>query len=87
MTRTADEIGRTAVGPRPLPALGTTRDVPLPDVVENTLPNGLRVLAAHRPGVPMVELRLRVPFAGRHARPPCRGRAARRDPAHRHGDA
>jgi Predicted Zn-dependent peptidases len=33
-------------------------------VEERTLANGLRVLAAHRPGVPMVELRLRVPFAG-----------------------
>jgi predicted Zn-dependent peptidase len=32
-------------------------------VEEQTLPSGLRVLVAHRPGVPMVELRLRVPFA------------------------
>ena len=64
MTRTAEEIGRTEAGPRPLPPLGPTRDVPLPDVEDRTLPNGLRVLAAHRPGVPMVELRLRVPFAG-----------------------
>ncbi|WP_219412966.1 M16 family metallopeptidase [Pseudonocardia nigra] len=62
--RTAEEIGRTAAGPRSLPPLGPTRAVPLPDVEERTLPNGLRVLAAHRPGVPMVELRLRVPFAG-----------------------
>jgi zinc protease len=61
--RSAEEIGRTAIGPRPLPPLGPTRAVPLPDVVEQALPNGLRVLAAHRPGVPMVELRLRVPFA------------------------
>jgi zinc protease len=64
VTRTAEEIGRTAAGPRPLPALGATREVPLPDVVDSVLPNGLRVLAAHRPGIPMVELRLRVPFAG-----------------------
>jgi zinc protease len=62
--RSAEEIGRTELGPRPLPPLGFTRAVPLPDVEERTLPNGLRVLAAHRPGVPMVELRLRVPFAG-----------------------
>jgi zinc protease len=62
--RTAEEIGRTEAGPRPLPPLGATRAVPLPDVEEQTLPNGLRVLVAHRPGVPMVELRLRVPFAG-----------------------
>ncbi len=64
MTRTAEEIGRTLAGPRPLPPLGSTREVPLPDVAETTLPNGLRVLAAHRPGIPMVELRLWVPFAG-----------------------
>jgi zinc protease len=62
--RSAEEIGRTQLGPRPLPPLGLTRAVPLPDVEERVLPNGLRVLAAHRPGVPMVELRLRVPFAG-----------------------
>jgi zinc protease len=62
--RSAEEIGRTPEGPRTLPPLGPTRAVPLPDVEERTLPNGLRVLAAHRPGVPMVELRLRVPFAG-----------------------
>ena len=51
-----------------------TRDVPLPDVAEPTLPNGLRVLAVRRPGVPMVELRLRVPFAGEGPRrtPPTR---------------
>jgi predicted Zn-dependent peptidase len=61
--RTAQEIGRTAAGPRPLPPLGTTRTVPLPDVLDVTLPTGLRVLAAHRPGVPMAEIRLRVPFA------------------------
>ena len=61
--RSAEEIGRTTVGPRPLPPLGATREVPLPDVLDVTLPNGLRVLAAHRPGVPMAEVRLRVPFA------------------------
>jgi zinc protease len=62
--RTAEEIGRTELGPRTLPPLGPTRAVPLPDVEERLLPNGLRVLAARRPSVPMVELRLRVPFAG-----------------------
>jgi zinc protease len=61
--RSAAEIGRTGAGPRPLPPLGPTRVVPLPDVVETTIGSGLRVLAARRPGVPMVELRLRVPFA------------------------
>jgi predicted Zn-dependent peptidase len=61
--RSATEIGRTAAGPRPLPPLGPTRTVPLPDVLDVTMRNGLRVLAAHRPGVPMAEIRLRVPFA------------------------
>jgi predicted Zn-dependent peptidase len=36
----------------------------LPSVAERTLPNGLRVLAVRRAGVPLVELRLRIPFAG-----------------------
>ena len=62
--RSAEEIGRTTTGPRLLPPLGPTRAVPLPDVEEQVLPNGLRVLAARRDGVPMVEVRLRVPFAG-----------------------
>jgi len=61
--RSAEEIGRTEAGPRPLPALGATREVPLPDVVDHVLPNGLRVLAARRASVPMVEMRLRVPYA------------------------
>jgi len=64
MTRTAEEIGRTEAGPRPLPSLGVTREVPLPGVDDHTLDSGLRVLVAHRPGVPMAEVRLRVPFAG-----------------------
>ena len=62
--RSATEIGRTAAGPRPLPALGSTREVPLPDVVSAVLDSGVQVLAARRPSVPLVELRLRVPFAG-----------------------
>ncbi|WP_281689288.1 M16 family metallopeptidase [Pseudonocardia thermophila] len=63
--RSAEEIGRTALGPRPLPPLGPTREVPLPDVVEHVLSTGLRVPAARRASVPMVELRLRVPYAAR----------------------
>ncbi|MCF7551065.1 pitrilysin family protein [Pseudonocardia sp. WMMC193] len=61
--RSAEQIGRTPQGPRPLPDLGATREVPLPEVHTTTLSNGLRVLAVHRPGVPMVEVRLRIPFA------------------------
>ena len=48
---------------RPLPLLGPARAPKLPTVGERTLDNGLRVLAVRRPGVPLAELRLRVPFA------------------------
>ncbi len=50
-------------GSRPIPGLGTPRTVKLPTVGERTLDNGLRVLAVRRPGVPLTELRLRIPFA------------------------
>jgi zinc protease len=46
-----------------LPDLGPNRDLVLPSTVEHTLPNGLTVLAIRRASVPLVELRLRVPFA------------------------
>ena len=36
----------------------------MPDVVSAVLDSGLRVLVARRPSVPLVDLRLRVPFAG-----------------------
>jgi predicted Zn-dependent peptidase len=50
---------------RAVPALGKPRQSKLPSVADTTLPNGLRVLAVRRPGVPLVELRLRIPFAGK----------------------
>jgi zinc protease len=46
-----------------VPPLGEPRPTPVPDVQETTLPNGLRLVVVPRPGVPLVELRLRVPFA------------------------
>jgi zinc protease len=49
---------------RPVPPLAAPRPAKLPSVAERTLDNGLRVLAVRRPGVPLAELRLRVPFAG-----------------------
>jgi zinc protease len=61
--RTAEEIGTTPDGPRPLPALGAQRTVPTPEEADTVLDSGLRVIAVRRPEVPMVELRLRVPFA------------------------
>ncbi|BCB85134.1 M16 family metallopeptidase [Phytohabitans suffuscus] len=49
-----------------LPDLGPTRKLKLPKEAERTLPNGLTVIAIRRPAVPLVELRLRVPFARAH---------------------
>jgi zinc protease len=46
-----------------VPPLAEPRPAPAPQVHETTLPNGLRLVVVPRPGVPLVELRLRVPFA------------------------
>ncbi|MCW2742108.1 MAG: putative Zn-dependent peptidase [Blastococcus sp.] len=46
-----------------IPPLGEPRPQPVPEAHETTLPNGLRVVVVPRPGVPLIELRLRVPFA------------------------
>jgi len=62
--RSAEEIGRTERGPRNLPPLGEPRAGQEPQVVDTVLDNGLRVVAARHGAVPMVELRLRIPFAG-----------------------
>jgi zinc protease len=54
-------------GERPaLPALGPNRRLKLPRAVERTLPNGLTVIAIRRPAVPLMEIRLRLPFARAH---------------------
>jgi predicted Zn-dependent peptidase len=50
-----------------IPPLGEPRPQPAPDVTETTLGNGLRVVVVPRPGVPLIELRLRVPFAATSA--------------------
>jgi zinc protease len=62
--RTAEEIGRTEQGARPVPALGVQSEAVPPSIVDTVLPNGLRVVAVRKPSAPMVELRLRIPFAG-----------------------
>ncbi|WFE30766.1 pitrilysin family protein [Solwaraspora sp. WMMD791] len=46
-----------------MPPLGPTRTPPVPTVAERTLDTGLRVIAIRRPTVPLVEVRLWVPFA------------------------
>ncbi|RBY86501.1 pitrilysin family protein [Blastococcus sp. TF02A-30] len=55
-----------------IPPLGEPRPQPVPEATETTLPSGLRVVVVPRPGVPLIELRLRVPFAA----PSTRGAAA-----------
>jgi predicted Zn-dependent peptidase len=62
--RTAAEIAHTELGPRPLPELAEQRAATGLSSVDTVLDNGLRVVAVHAPTVPMVELRLRIPFAG-----------------------
>ena len=47
---------------RELPALGPHRKLKLPKEAERTLDNGLTVIAIRRSAVPLVEVRLRVPF-------------------------
>jgi len=47
-----------------IPAVRPTLPAELPAVVERTLPTGLRVLVVERTSVPLVELRLRIPFTG-----------------------
>ena len=46
-----------------IPALGPERPLKLPRTVERTLANGLTVIAIRRASVPLVEIRLRIPFA------------------------
>jgi predicted Zn-dependent peptidase len=48
---------------RTAPALAKARAARLPAVRDTTLDSGLRVLAVRRPGVPLAEVRLRIPFA------------------------
>ncbi|MDQ3905680.1 MAG: insulinase family protein, partial [Actinomycetota bacterium] len=64
--RTAEQIGNTELGPRSLPPLGPPRAPSAPSAVDTVLDTGLRVIAVRRPAVPMVELRLRIPFGGTH---------------------
>jgi predicted Zn-dependent peptidase len=50
---------RAAAPPRTQPAVAPTKPGKLPSVVDTTLPNGLRVLAARKPGIPTIQARLR----------------------------
>jgi predicted Zn-dependent peptidase len=47
-----------------IPAVAPTVPAALPEVAQRVLPNGLRVLVVARHSVPLVEVRLRLPFTG-----------------------
>jgi len=51
---------------RALPPLRPNGKLKLPPEAERRLPNGLTVIAVRRPAVPLVEVRLRVPFGKAH---------------------
>lgn len=70
--RSAEQIGRTERGPRPLPPLGIQRSGHPPAAVDTVVGNGLRVIVARRAAVPMAEVRLRIPFAGTEPTHPAR---------------
>ncbi|MCW2496656.1 pitrilysin family protein [Jatrophihabitans sp.] len=53
-----------------VPALTEPRPAAALAVAERTLPNGLRVLAVAKPGVPLAEVRLRIPFLSAEASHP-----------------
>ena len=48
--------------PRPIPEVSETKPGKLPSVDDEVLSNGLRVLAARKLGIPMVQVRLRFPI-------------------------
>jgi len=50
-------------GRRAVPALAKPKPLKVPAVTDTVLDNGLRLLVVRRAGVPLVEVRLRVPFA------------------------
>ncbi|PRX44174.1 putative Zn-dependent peptidase [Prauserella shujinwangii] len=62
--RSAVEIGATPQGPREVPPLGEQRAAADLSHVDTVLGNGLRVLAVRKATVPLVEVRLQIPFAG-----------------------
>ncbi len=64
MTATATPLAEGRAPSGVVPPLGPVPRVKQPTAAERILPTALRVLAVRRPGVPLVEVRLRVPFGG-----------------------
>lgn len=68
-TATANGAPALAAG---VPALGPAPRLVKPRLAERILDNGLRVVAVRQPGVPLIELRLRIPFAATGSAHPAR---------------
>jgi len=62
--RSAEQIGRTPIGPRQIPALITSPRTRAPALARAELDSGLTVIAVRKARSPLIEVRLRVPFAG-----------------------
>jgi zinc protease len=58
------EPGSTGPALTLVPPLGPSPQLCQPDTAERMLASGLRVIVARHPNVPLVEVRLRVPFTG-----------------------
>jgi zinc protease len=67
-----ESTGTPVPAPKVVPPLGPVPKVKQPTASERVLPSGLRVVAVRRPGVPLVEVRLRIPFGGTAAGHPAR---------------
>lgn len=63
MTTATKKPAKKEQAARPRPAVLLTKPAKAPKTEERTLANGLRVVAVRRPTVPLVEMRLRVPWA------------------------
>jgi len=62
--RSAEDIGHTAMGARQIPPMTLATRTRPPSLARATLDSGLTVVAVRKPRSPLVEVRLRVPFAG-----------------------
>lgn len=63
--RAAEVIGRSTLGPRPIPDLMRVKASRALATDQRVLDNGLQVVAIRKAGAPLVEIRLRIPFGGR----------------------
>lgn len=70
----AEPSNATLAGRWPVPSLGPPPRPKQATFAERMLPSGLAVVAVRRPSVPLVEIRLRIPFGGTAPSHPARSR-------------